>query len=68
MKQKDWLFIILILVMTTFFRPEESVFANENKTFFIPFEEHSLFRPYPKKNSNLELSASSYLSVLVDGN
>lgn len=68
MKQKDWLFIILILVMTTFFRPEESVFANENKTFFIPFEEHSLFRPYPKKNSNLELSASNYLSVLVDGN
>lgn len=68
MKRSDWLFIFLLfLMMTTFFNTEESVFAKEDKSFFISFEENGLFRPYPKKNINLEISASSYISFLVDG-
>ncbi|GMX58640.1 MAG: hypothetical protein MCSN_2940 [Candidatus Microsyncoccus archaeolyticus] len=68
MKRSDWLFIFLLsFILITFFNTEESVFAKEEKSFFISFKESDLFRPYPKKNINLDISASSYISFLVDG-
>lgn len=64
MRKTDLVFI-LILFLFTFFRPEESILAKDSN-LLIPFSEHSLFRPLPKKASAAEFNAMSYLSFLTN--
>ena len=64
MRKTDLIFI-LILFLFTFFRPEESILAKDSN-LFIPFDEHSLFRPLPKKADTVEVNAMSYLSFLTN--
>jgi D-alanyl-D-alanine carboxypeptidase len=64
MRKTDLAFI-LILFLFTFFRPEESILAKDSN-LLISFNEHSLFRPLPKKTSVIEFNAMSYLSFLTN--
>jgi hypothetical protein len=50
MKRSDWLFIFLLsFILITFFNTEESVFAKEEKSFFISFKEMICLGPILRK-------------------
>ncbi len=69
MKRNDWtfFFFLLIFLFSLVFGFKESALGQSGFSF-ASLEENSLFRPLRKEGAgDLELSAQSYLSVLVNG-